>query len=134
MVVELKFEMEEAHYRLAINYAKKGMWQETVSYCNNVIKLNPLSARAYNQLGLALYCNGEVDEAIENYKKAIEIKPDYAVTYNNLGYALEKHGNFTEAVDSFNNFIKLTVDEESSNVIKEHIKELELSISIKEKD
>ena len=122
---------EEANYRLAICYAKKGMWEESVNYCKKVIEINNKSAEAHNQLGLALYCRSDIDTAIIMYKKSIALNPAYTQAYYNLGYALEKHGNFKEAIETFNKYIDLTPAGDGIQEIKEHIKELKESIDIK---
>lgn len=40
---------------------------------------------SYDNLGIALYGQGKIEEAREAFLKSIEIAPDYAEAYNNLG-------------------------------------------------
>ena len=153
--LELDENNEEANYQLAICAAKKGMWEECVNYCNRVLGINDKSVQAYNQMGLAMYCNSDYDTAISMYKKAIEIAPEFSETYNNYAFVLEKQGNFEESIKMFKKYIKLLhvqasnkslksrVDElakkeDSTKVqiraIEEHIKQLENSIKTKNQE
>ena len=57
---------------------------------DDVIKLKPNNAEAYNNKGNILFLLEKYEAAIESFKEAIKIKPDYADAYNNLGNPLWK--------------------------------------------
>lgn len=52
-----------------------------------VTRINPNHAKAYNQLGIVLRQKKLYDSAIENYNKALGLRPDKAIVYNNRGVA-----------------------------------------------
>ncbi len=64
----------------------------------------------YYNMGLALYYQGKLDEAIAAYQKAIEIDPDYADAYYNIGIALRKQGKLDEAIAAYQKAIEIDPD------------------------
>jgi superkiller protein 3 len=63
--------------------------------------------RAHTNLGIALYGNGEVDEAIACFQKAIALDPKFAMAHDNLGLALADKGQWDEAIACFQKAIAL---------------------------
>lgn len=61
------------------------------------IELDPKSAAAYNNLGLALRAKGDLAEAEAAYRKAIELDPQGATAHNNLGGVLRAKGDLSGA-------------------------------------
>ncbi|GAB4232085.1 MAG: hypothetical protein Kow00121_60210 [Elainellaceae cyanobacterium] len=92
--VDQLFEQGSAAQR-ARDYAEaESIWQR-------IIQLEPRNAIAYNNLGLALYEQGNLEKAIEAYQKAIELDGQFALAYRNLGIALYEQNKFDEAIDAF---------------------------------
>ena len=60
--------------------AQKGLGNllEASRAFKNVTDLNPNYAPGFNNLGISLREQGEMEAAIDSYKQAIKIKPDYA--------------------------------------------------------
>jgi tetratricopeptide (TPR) repeat protein len=52
------------------------------------IKINPRSADAYANLGVALSQKGETKEAMDSWQTALEINPDQVYVQNNLAWLL----------------------------------------------
>ncbi len=65
---------------------------------------------AYNNRGVALRSNGEIDRAIEDYDQAIRLKPDYYIAINNRGVALMNKGELDRAIVDFDRTIQLKPD------------------------
>jgi WD40 repeat protein/tetratricopeptide (TPR) repeat protein len=63
------------------------------------IELDPKSAYAHNNLGLALRDQGDLASAVAEFRKAIDLKPDYAEAHCNLGDALRRQGEFQAALE-----------------------------------
>jgi tetratricopeptide (TPR) repeat protein len=53
------------------------------------VRLDPDSAGAHYNLGIAFVYQGQLDEAARQYGEAIRSNPDYAEAHNNLGVALD---------------------------------------------
>lgn len=77
---------------------------------DEVIRLRPDYAGAFNNRGNALKRLKRVHEAIESYDVAIRLKPDYADAFNNRGAALLELKRFEEALASYDNAIRLRGD------------------------
>jgi tetratricopeptide (TPR) repeat protein len=65
---------------------------------------------AYDNLGIALYQQKKLDEAVAAFRKAIQLRPDLATAYNNLGVALADQKKLDEAVIAFRKAIQLQPD------------------------
>ena len=57
------------------------------------LRLNPDLAEAHADLGVALFLQGQVDEAIAHFRTALRVKPDAADVHSNLGAVLNSQGN-----------------------------------------
>ena len=51
---------------------------------NEVLRLNPNSAEAHNNLGVVLLRLGKAEESIPHFSTAIQLKPELAVARDNL--------------------------------------------------
>jgi tetratricopeptide (TPR) repeat protein len=114
-------ENEEALFRLAVCYAKNGAWEDSVYYCERIIKINPSSADAYNQHGLAIYCKGDINEAIKLYSIALSLDKTNPIFYTNLAFAYEKVDEQEKAIEIFNKFLIKFPTDEKAKQIKEHL-------------
>jgi tetratricopeptide (TPR) repeat protein len=77
------------------------IWSDTVE------KL-PQNERAHNNLGIALFDQGRILEAIAQYEKVLQIKPDLAEAHTNLGNALAKiPGRLDEAIAQYKEAVRL---------------------------
>ena len=70
----------------------EGKNEEAISHYKMAINLKPDYAKAYNNLGEALFTEQKIEEAISYYKMAIKLKPDYANAHSNLKIAISKLG------------------------------------------
>lgn len=71
------------------------------------IALNPETARAYYNRGVALIQKGAIGQAIANYDQAIELDPVYADAYVNRGLAYRQMGELNHALDDLNQALEL---------------------------
>ena len=74
---------------------------------DNVLRLNPTIADAYNNRGVAKKHLGRFAEAIVDYDRAILLKPDFAVAYFNRGDAKKALGQYENALQDFDKAIEL---------------------------
>jgi Flp pilus assembly protein TadD len=81
--------------RFGIEVAKKGLWQEARFRFERALVLDPQSANAYNNLGVALEQQGEFAQARQAYEKALELAPGSL-------YVQQNYDLFREADDKRN--------------------------------
>jgi tetratricopeptide (TPR) repeat protein len=107
--------------RPRINYAaqmiKLGRFEEAIYELNEVLRRDPQSAEAMNNLAMIYTFQGRYDDAEKLYFSAIRIAPKSekgegiaASAHNNLGVIMVKKGAFNEAVIQFEKAIKINPD------------------------
>ena len=69
--------------------------------CTEAIQLNPRSAVAYNNRGLAYENKGDHDKAIADFTDAIRLEPKDAKAYYNRGSAYKNKGEYEKAIADF---------------------------------
>jgi tetratricopeptide (TPR) repeat protein len=73
-------------------------WRDSKSLWTRALACTAANSFAHYNLAVALYQDGETEEAITNYNQALETKPDFAEAHNNLGSALEQKGDLEGAI------------------------------------
>src|SRR5947207_14067994 len=101
---------EDAHYNLALAYAKKGDRQAAEQEYLEALRIYPDYSEAHNNLGNLLVADGKLEEAIEHFRAALKISPDSASAQNNLGNALARQGKVGEAIPCFREAARLKRD------------------------
>ena len=81
-----------------LSWQRAGVFESEEKLWADTLAINRNSWAAYNELGLALFEKGQIDEAIFHYQKALEIYPNYDLAHNNLAMALAKKGHLDEAI------------------------------------
>jgi tetratricopeptide (TPR) repeat protein len=92
-----------------IDYGQR-RYEDAIEKLNRVIRLDPLSVRAYDNLGLALDMSGRPEEARDVFLKAVELNrklPDPSPwPPHNLGYLLVRLLDFKNAETSLRESLK----------------------------
>ena len=78
-----------------------GKLDEAIEAYKKAISVKSDSAKAYNNMGVALKEQQKLDEAIEAYKKAFEINPEYAEAYYNMGVILQQQSKLDKALEAY---------------------------------
>ena len=94
----------------AQEYLATARFGEAAIEYEKLLRMMPDSPSVRYNLGLALYMNGEIDQAIERYRQAIQLNPSHAKAYANLGMAYEKKGLKEEALDAYKTAVRLKSD------------------------
>ena len=82
-------------------------WKNSASLFEHAVKVTNHNWLAYNNLGLALMCNGKAEEAVFYFKKTLQIRPDFLKTLDNLGVALFQLRHFEEAIFYYTKALKI---------------------------
>ena len=85
-------------------------WQNSGTLFCHTIAVTKNNHIAYNNLGEYYFCQGQLDEAIDDYCKAIQIRPSYDDALNNLGAALAVKGELDEAIARIREAIRYSPD------------------------
>jgi tetratricopeptide (TPR) repeat protein len=80
---------------------------KAIEYLDKVIGLQPNSAEAYYNRGVAYDNLGQYQPAIKDYNQAISLKPDYAEAFHNRGTIYSEIGQYQLAIKDFNEAIRL---------------------------
>ncbi|KJJ84951.1 transmembrane and TPR repeat-containing protein 1 [Candidatus Omnitrophus magneticus] len=88
-------------------------WKDPITFYERIIKYNPESYKALNNLALAYVKEGRIESAIPLYEQSIELSPNDANGYNNLGILFSEKGDL-ETAEKF--YIKAF--EKNSNDVK----------------
>jgi hypothetical protein len=76
------------HSDRAVCLAMLGKYPEALQDARSCVVLQPDSAVGYARLGLAQYCLGAYDDAVESYKQGLELSPDDTTLQDGLQQAL----------------------------------------------
>lgn len=84
---------------------------EAEKLAREAIKLDPLNAVAYDQLGVSLELGGAIgNETQQAYRKAIELDPNFALAYAHLGRLLRRRGLESESAKAYSDAIRMAAD------------------------
>jgi protein O-mannosyl-transferase len=93
-----------------LSWQQCGYWKNSFELFSHVLQVTKYNYIAHNYLGVALYDEGNLNEAIVHYNKAILIKTDYAEAYINRGNAYAKFNQYQRAIDDYNEAMYLKQD------------------------
>jgi tetratricopeptide (TPR) repeat protein len=82
-------------------YERNSVWRDPVTLWADCVKKSPQKGRVHNNLGLALYEQGRLDQAINEYFEALRLNPTYPQAHNNLGTALAAKGDPHRAIQHY---------------------------------
>lgn len=98
--VSLDPKLTEAHNLLGVAFDKKGFADRAKESFERAVKLEE-DAETLNNLGFALYQNGNYRAAVDRLKRAAKLAPADERILNNLGLALCRLGKIDEAYKAF---------------------------------
>ncbi len=85
-------------------------WQNSETLYWHALAVTENNYLAHHNLGIALFKQSRVDEAIGQYREALLLKPDYAEAHYDLGAALAANNQSDEAIVEFQKAIELEPD------------------------
>ena len=103
--LELDPESASAQYNLGASLVRSGEFAEAEGHLRTALKKNP-NTQTYTALGIALWQQGRVNEAIANLRAAIEADPKNAAPYDTLGTILIQQGKLEEAASIYRDLIR----------------------------
>ena len=85
-------------------------YKAAIDAYDNVLRLNPNLAVAYNNRGNAKHGIGQYEDAIKDRDKAIQLDPNYAVAYNNRGNAKRAMSQYEDAIKDYDKALQLDLN------------------------
>ncbi len=86
---------------MGLTWKQTRVWHDSESLWRQILKVNPTSSIAYNNIGNSLLTRGETREAVAFYRNALAIDPNYADAHFDLATAFIQIGDLTGAIDEF---------------------------------
>ncbi|HEX9944047.1 MAG TPA: tetratricopeptide repeat protein [Thermoanaerobaculia bacterium] len=80
---------------------RAGIYCDDLSLFQAAVRVTPRSEIAHNNLGMALYREGRLDEAEREYREALRLNPGSVPSLANLGILLERRGDVAGAKAAF---------------------------------
>ena len=100
LAISLDPKLTEAHNLLGVAFDKKGFAERARDSFEHAVKLEE-DAETLNNLGFALYQNGNYRAAVDRLKRAAKLAPTDERILNNLGLAYCRLGKIDEAFKAF---------------------------------
>jgi tetratricopeptide (TPR) repeat protein len=105
-----------------VSQAQEALKQERFADAERVyeqiLKLNPRSAEAHSNLGIALYGQGRYDEAIPQYRKALELNPALTRTRILLALTYFNTNRFRQAIPLLE---RAYTDDKGDSIVVQHL-------------
>ncbi|MEM6612481.1 MAG: tetratricopeptide repeat protein [Cyanobacteria bacterium P01_C01_bin.72] len=92
----------------AQTYAACQQWQLAITACQQVLKLNPHLAEAYQIWGNSLQKLGQSPQAIQCYLKVVELQPEQPEVYANLGKLYAQSEQWLKALQYYEQCLALS--------------------------
>lgn len=80
---------------------------DLVDFYKDILKYNPYSALAHNNLGILYAGENKLNEAITEFQKTIDVDPTFIEAYNNLAGIYMEQDNMEEAISAYQKAISL---------------------------
>ena len=98
------------YHNKSVECIMSGEYLDAIRLLTRLVELDPLSAEAFYNWGLALTSMEQHEAAYEKYLKAIELKPDYADACYNCARSLIDMERYFQAAKMLEKFISLEPD------------------------
>lgn len=90
------------------------VWKDSHSLWTDTVRKSPDSSVAHNNIGIAHYESGRIDDAIREYTVALLLKPYNHEAHNNLGNVYYKKGLLDDAIREYQIALSLRPDFEDA--------------------
>ena len=90
-----------------LTYQRNSIWKNEITLLNDVIRKSPHKERPFNNRGLVLSGQGNLDQAIADFSQAIKINPEYTNAYINRGFMYNKQGDLNRAIVDYGKAIEI---------------------------
>jgi tetratricopeptide (TPR) repeat protein len=110
-------------YMQGKRHLARGEYDPAIEAFNKEISANPTSARAWRELGVTFYEQGNLIKAEDALKQANNIKPD-ARTNRFLGLVYERQENYEKAIKAYTTSLSLQSRGKTASLTRAHLDRL----------
>jgi tetratricopeptide (TPR) repeat protein len=82
-------------------------WKNAVTLFENAVKIDSNNTLSHNNLGIALYDQGNIEKSAFHFREALRIEPYYIVARVNLARVLSAQGNLEDAIRHLREALKI---------------------------
>lgn len=82
-------------------------WANNMHLWKHALQVTENNYVAHNNLGLALFAQGNSNQAVNHYNQSLQIAPDYVYAYNNRGIVNGQHHQYHLAIEDFNSALRI---------------------------
>jgi tetratricopeptide (TPR) repeat protein len=86
-------------------------WKNSVTLFERALSVTSRNYLAHNNLGVALFYEGRIEDAIRHYTQALRIKPNFADSRINIGVAQAAQGKYDEAIRHYREALRIRPDD-----------------------
>jgi ankyrin repeat protein len=99
------------HFKRGLDRLRKKDYAGAIAEYDRALHLEPSSAEAYYNRGVAWRDSGQFDRAIPDFRQTVELNPQHDGAYDNLGWIFAQQGQYEEAIRNWTKVIELKPDE-----------------------
>lgn len=92
---------------LILTYQRATVWGDEIALLKDAVLKSPRKARVHNNLGVAYFNRGELEEAGKSFRTAVDLNPDYSIAYNNLALVYLEQRRFADVKQILERLIRL---------------------------
>jgi protein O-mannosyl-transferase len=93
-----------------LTYKQCSYWKNSSILFKHVLQVTENNYLAHNSIGLVMFGENKMEEAVNHYNEAIRIKPDFARAYHNRGVVWAGMGYYQKAIEDYNAAIRMMPD------------------------
>ncbi len=111
---------EKIQLHKGMDCVRKRDFEKALEYFQIVTSSNPDIPEAWNNLGVALYGLGRIDEALESYDRSIALDPNNLDALRNRAFLLRNQKRLPEALEVYDTILERggdAIDQESTAVV-----------------
>ena len=111
---------EKIQLHKGMDCVRRGDFEKAHEYFQNVVASNPDIPEAWNNLGVALYGLGRIDEALDSYSRSIALDPNNLDALRNRAFLLRSQKRLPEALEAYDTVLEKggdAIDLESTAVV-----------------
>jgi Flp pilus assembly protein TadD len=91
-------------------------WGDSISLFEHALRVTENNAFIHNNLGNALFRQGQVEQAMAHYAEALRLRPNDAVAHIKLGLALLSQGQVEQAMAHYAEALRLQPDFDEAHI------------------